>query len=63
VSVIDDPAETTDGRSDSASAREQLDAALGPDLAAMLVSALSNDLLARTPRDADAASEQLPPAS
>jgi hypothetical protein len=40
----DDPAATGD-RSESTSAREQLDATLGPELATLLVSALSNDLL------------------
>lgn len=58
VGEIDDPSESTGNRPGSASVREQLEATLGPELAAMLVSALSSELLRRGPRDGDTAPEQ-----
>jgi hypothetical protein len=63
VSVVDDPSESAGNGSGSGSVRERLDATLGPELAAMLVSALSGDLLRRGPRDVDAAGELPPPES
>jgi hypothetical protein len=63
VSAVDDPSESTNHESRSASVRERLDATVGPELAGMLVSALSSDLLRRGPRDVDTAGEQPPPAS